>query len=171
LSFQRKEGEALHRDRENLTKLAKIRRAVGELFFSAHFQQMPAPPGGSIVKTEWFQRYDPATIGPFETIVQSWDTASRVSQPSDYSVCTDWGKRGRQLFPLNVYRKKLEYPDLKRAIISQAQAFGANTVLIEDAASGIALIQDLEERWLLSGDCGQATGRQSHAHYWTDRRR
>jgi phage terminase large subunit-like protein len=37
----------------------------------------------------------------------------------------------------------MEYPELRRAIIAQARAFGAATVLIEDAASGASLLQDL----------------------------
>jgi predicted phage terminase large subunit-like protein len=59
-------------------------------------------------------------------------------------VCSTWGKKGKRLFLLNVFRNRLEYPDLKRAVVSQARLFDASTVLIEDAASGIALIQDLK---------------------------
>src|SRR6185437_9999025 len=35
------------------------------------------------------------------------------------------------------------YPDLRRAVLTQAKAFGARIVLIEDAASGASLLQDL----------------------------
>ena len=37
----------------------------------------------------------------------------------------------------------MEYPDLKRLVISQAEAFGANAVLVEDKASGQQILQDL----------------------------
>jgi predicted phage terminase large subunit-like protein len=37
----------------------------------------------------------------------------------------------------------MEYPELKRAVREQAQAFAANVVLIEDKASGTQLIQEL----------------------------
>jgi predicted phage terminase large subunit-like protein len=137
-------GEALHPEREPLQVLDEISRSIGTRFFAAQYLQMPAPPGGSIVKPEWFQRYDVANPPPFDRVVQSWDTASRASEISDFSACTTWGVRGKQFFLLHVLRKRLEYPDLKRAIISQAAAYDASTVLIEDAASGIALIQDLK---------------------------
>lgn len=137
-------GEALHPEREPVALLEAQRIAMGTRLFSAQYLQMPAPPGGSLVKPEWFQRYDSVNPPKFERMIQSWDTASKASQLSDYSVCTTWGKRGRQLFLLHVLRKRLEYPDLKRAIIAQAAMFDANSVLIEDAASGIALIQDLK---------------------------
>jgi predicted phage terminase large subunit-like protein len=37
----------------------------------------------------------------------------------------------------------MEYPELKRTVCEQCQAFGANVVLIEDKASGTQLIQEL----------------------------
>jgi predicted phage terminase large subunit-like protein len=37
----------------------------------------------------------------------------------------------------------LEYPDLKRAVVQQAQTHGATMALIEDKVSGTPLIQDL----------------------------
>ena len=140
----RREGEALHPDREPLAVLEELRVAMGSRMFAAQYLQMPAPPGGSIVKPEWFQRYDPASLPEFDTIFQSWDTASKASQLSDYSVCTTWGRKGRQLYLLHVLRKRLEYPDLKRAVVDQARLFGAMKVLIEDASSGLALAQDLK---------------------------
>jgi predicted phage terminase large subunit-like protein len=141
---QRRAGSALHPERENAEVLDEIRKALGTRFFSAQYLQMPAPPGGSIVRPEWFARFDPVNPPAFDRVIQSWDTASRASELADYSACSTWGKKGKQLFLLNVFRKRLEYPDLKRAVVSQAKLFDASTVLIEDAASGIALIQDLK---------------------------
>jgi predicted phage terminase large subunit-like protein len=42
----------------------------------------------------------------------------------------------------------LAYPDLKRAIREQAEAFSPQTILIEDRASGTQLIQDLTREGL-----------------------
>jgi predicted phage terminase large subunit-like protein len=38
----------------------------------------------------------------------------------------------------------LEYPDLRRAIVSQAQKWNPQAILIEDAASGMSVLQDLQ---------------------------
>jgi predicted phage terminase large subunit-like protein len=141
---RRAEGEALHPDREPLVALELLKVAMGSRMFSAQYLQMPAPPGGSIVKPEWFQRYDPVNTPEFDSIIQSWDTASKGTQLSDYSVCTTWAKKGPQLFLLHVLRKRLEYPDLKRAVVEQARLWNAKKVLVEDASSGQALIQDLK---------------------------
>jgi predicted phage terminase large subunit-like protein len=42
-----------------------------------------------------------------------------------------------------VFRRRLEYPALKRAVCEQQSLFRATEVLIEDKASGTQLIQDL----------------------------
>ncbi len=49
----------------------------------------------------------------------------------------------RKYYLLDVFRQKLNYPDLKRAILEQAKRYGAKNIVIEDKASGTQLIQDL----------------------------
>ena len=102
-----------------------------------------------MVRVEWFARYDPELLDrKFEQIIQSWDTANKPSELADYSVGTTWGFRKEHFYLLNVFRKKLGYPDLKRAVREQHRLFGASTVLIEDKASGTQLIQELVEEGL-----------------------
>jgi predicted phage terminase large subunit-like protein len=142
-SFTRQCGEALHVEREPLSVLEEIRKNMGSYNFEGQYQQSPAPPGGGMVRQDWFRRYA-APPAKFDSIFQSWDTANKMSELNDFSVCTTWGVVGKNLYLLNVLRKRLEYPDLKRAVCSQAQAFSAVTVLIEDKASGTQLIQELK---------------------------
>jgi predicted phage terminase large subunit-like protein len=97
-----------------------------------------------MIKAAWFRSYA-ANEQPdrFDRIVQSWDTANKATELSDFSVCTTWGIKGKDLFLLRVLRKRMEYPELKRAVCEQCEAFGATVVLIEDKASGTQLIQEL----------------------------
>jgi len=60
---------------------------------------------------------------------------------SDYSVCTTWGTKDKNLYLLHVLRRRLEYPEVKRAVREQANRFKARTILIEDKSSGAQLIQ------------------------------
>ncbi len=46
---------------------------------------------------------------------------------------------------LDVFRDRLQFPDLRRKVLELARRFGANALLIEDAASGSQLIQQLRE--------------------------
>lgn len=142
--FERRAGEALHPEREPLEVLNRLREALGEYNFSGQYQQAPAPLGGGLVKTAWFKTYTAADLPPkFEIIFQSWDTANKPTELSDYSVCTTWGLKEKHVYLLHVFRERLGYPELKRAVREQAGAFSPQTLLIEDKASGTQLIQEL----------------------------
>jgi len=144
--FKRREGDALHPEREPLEILRHIRETQGEYNFSGQYQQSPSPLGGGMVKVEWFQTYTSSDVpDKFEVIFQSWDTANKPTELSDYSVCTTWGVKEKHIYLLDVCRKRLGYPDLKRAVGEQAASFLPETILIEDKASGTQLIQDLIE--------------------------
>ncbi len=82
--------------------------------------------------------------GPNDLVVQSWDTASKAGELNDYSVCSTWLIKDQDYFLLDLYRDRLTYPDLKRAIHRLADHYRPDSVLIEDKASGTALIQDLQ---------------------------
>ncbi len=142
--FIRRPGDLLHPAREPQAVLDEIRRATGEYNFAGQYQQSPAPLGGGLVKRRWFKIFDPAAPPRFERVVQSWDTAIKVTELADYSVCTTWGLAGKSAYLIDVFRQKLEYPDLKRAIIEQMQRHCAKVVLIEDKASGQQLLQELK---------------------------
>ena len=142
--FKRRAGEPLHPAREPLEILNHIREALGEYNFAAQYLQNPAPLGGGLVKAEWFKTYAAADVPEkFELILQSWDSANKPSELSDYSVCTTWGIRRKHIYLLHVCRKRLGYPELKRLVREQADAFRPTMILIEDKASGTQLIQEL----------------------------
>jgi predicted phage terminase large subunit-like protein len=141
--FTRRRDELLHPERESRETIKRIRNTLGEYNFAGQYQQAPAPHGGGLVKEIWFNRYDSAVPAQFEQVVQSWDTANKPTELSDYSVCTTWGIRDKHFYLLNVLRKRMDYPSLKRAVREQWQAFEAKVILIEDKASGTQLIQEL----------------------------
>lgn len=140
----RRVGDVLHPEREPLEALRTIRQTVGEYNFAAQYQQSPAPLEGGLVKAAWFKRYKNADLpSRFGQIIQSWDTANTISEMSNYSVCTAWGIKAKNIYLLDVFREKLNYPELKRAVKRLAQAHRATVVLVEDKASGTQLIQEL----------------------------
>jgi len=151
--FRRRAGEALDPQRESLATLNRIRATIGEMNFASQYQQRPAPAGGGMVKAAWFRRYaDEDRPKTFDRIVQSWDTANKPSELADYSVCTTWGLKGPNFYLLNVLRKKLSYPELKRAVIDEDARFSPQAIIIEDKASGTQLIQEL-----IAAGCSRAT--------------
>lgn len=142
--FRRKAGDALHPERESLETLSGMRKTMGEYPFVSQYQQAPAPQGGAMVKKEWLKYYVPEERpAKFERIVQSWDTANKAGELNDYSVCTTWGEKDKHYYLVGVYRRRMEYSDLKRAVREQARFYNADIILIEDKASGTQLIQEL----------------------------
>jgi predicted phage terminase large subunit-like protein len=141
----RRAGEVLQPSLVSLGRLEAQRRAMTEYHFYAQYQQNPQPRAGLIVKREWitfYDRHDPPQN--FEQVVQSWDTANKDSELANYSVCTTWGKTNRNMYLLDVFRRRLNFPELKRAVREQASHHNADLVLIEDKASGTSLIQELK---------------------------
>ncbi len=143
--FNRSAGEALHPEREGLPELEAMRRRIGLYNFASQYQQRPIPVSGNMIKRDWLRFYSPGEAPRAGVrIVQSWDTASKTSELNDYSVCTTWAIDGPNFYLLDVLRRRMNYPDLKRALISHANLYSAEQVLIEDKSSGIQLIQELQ---------------------------
>jgi predicted phage terminase large subunit-like protein len=144
IQFERKAGEVLDAERETLGTLRQLEVQMGVYAFQSQYQQNPTPVGGAIIKTGWLQFFTPSTRPDrFTSTIQSWDTAIKSGEFHDYSVCTTWGVLNGQYYLLDVFRRRLEYPDLRRAVKDLYRKFSPNLVLIEDKGSGSQLIQDL----------------------------
>jgi len=125
--------------------LENLKLQLGSDAFSAQYQQMPVPPGGAMIKRHWIQRYTdlPPQRERF-LILQSWDTANKGGPENDFSVCTTWFvTRNRRWYLIDVYRKRVDYPDLKAAVQSLAARHKAQRVLVEDAGAGTSVVQEL----------------------------
>lgn len=146
LVHHRAPGDLLDPRRLTQATLDELRRKLGHFNFEAQYQQTPIPERGNLIKWDWFQTFEgePHQRSGDE-IVQSWDTAAKSGELNDYSVCTTWLKHGNIYYLLDVLRRKMDYPTLKRTAIGHASAWKAKTVLIEDTVTGTALIQDLRE--------------------------
>jgi len=137
----RREGEALWPDKFPLPLLEQIRQAVGSSIWAALYQQRPAAAEGAMFKRDWWQRY---SVAPQSSrVIQSWDTAFKSGRENDYSVCTTWAQASSGYFLLSLWRGRVEFPELKKRLVDLATEWNANAILVEDAASGQSLIQEL----------------------------
>lgn len=146
-TYIRVPDDVLHPEREPLESLIELRRQLGESKFSAQYQQAPVPPEGALIKAEWFKYFDPTTLDRRDgMIVQSWDTASKSGELHDYSVCTTWcfKRQEKTSYLLDVFRDRLDYPELKRKAIELARQWKVNYLFIEDKGSGTQLLQELK---------------------------
>jgi predicted phage terminase large subunit-like protein len=143
-----RKGEPLCPEREPLPVLRQIELELGKANFAAQYLGNPTPQGGNRVRWEWFGQHeleDPQRE-EFYRIVQSWDTGMTAEPTSDFSVGMCWG-HGLDgcWYLLDLIRERLDFPDLKRRVSGFAQRWQADTVLIENAGSGLPLLQQLRQ--------------------------
>ena len=142
-SYFRKKGELLCDKREGKNEINFLKKELGEYAFSAQYQQNPTNINNGYIKRSWIQRYSKKPN--FNFIYQSWDTAIKTGINNDYSICISWGVTNNAYYLIDVFKRKLNYPDLKNIIVEKHAEFNPNGVIIEDKASGQQLIQDLKQ--------------------------
>jgi len=136
------DGQALWPERYPLDVLENIRASIGSRAFESLYQGEPSIAEGNIIKREWWRYYK---VRPeFKRKIHSWDTAFKSKSSNDYSVCTIWGETDNGFYLLEVLRQRLEFPELKRAVVAAYDRDRPTAVLIEDEASGQSLIQELK---------------------------
>ena len=137
----RRAGEALWPGKFSLADLEQTRKEIGGAAWAALYQQRPAAAEGAVFKREWWPSYlEPPS---FRCILQSWDTAFKSGSENDYSVCTTWGVSRNGYCLLSFWRGRVDFPELKRLVGSLGREWNPSAILVEDAASGQSLIQEL----------------------------
>ena len=145
---KRKAGAVIDDRRETMEDLQRLRKSMGELFFSAQYQQEPLPLAGNLIKAAWFKEYSvvPGSYSHSDIQVISIDTAMKGTPSADFTVATVWQACGENFYLLDLWRERVEYPDLVRAVLRLRAEYLTATFLIEDKGSGTSLIQDLRAK-------------------------
>lgn len=159
---RQKEGELLWPNGLGAKKIKELKVQMGTYNYAGQYQQRPAPEEGGIIKKDWFKWWKKAAPPKTIQVIQSWDTALEGNDHNCWSACTTWGlfeddKKQNQLILLNLWRGKVEFPELRaRAKLLAAdyrdngdidlKADGRHVpdmILVEAKTSGISLIQEL----------------------------
>lgn len=141
---ERRPGDLLCPTRLDQVTLDNKRREMGAAVFNCQYQQNPTAPDGSPLRWEWFGSYDEVEDRRwYQLVVQSWDTGMSADPRSDFSVCTTWGFRDANWSLLDVWRGQVDYPDLKAKALQLVSYWDPDRVLIEDAATGRPLFDEL----------------------------
>lgn len=106
-------GEPLWPEMFGLDALEQIKTTIGAHKFAALYQQRPIPSTGSTFKREWCnKRY--RELPQLKTTVMAVDSAFKTGTSSDFSAIVVYGTDGTNYYAINVYKDRLEYPDLRR---------------------------------------------------------
>ena len=137
-------GESLWPEQWTPAGLEERRREMGSRGFDLAYLGIVRPPEGNIFKKEWWRHY-PAASGPpaRRQIVISLDTAFKTGREHDYSVATVWALCDSGHYLLDMWRNRVAFPQLVKAVTNLAERWKPSDVLIEDAGSGQSLIQEL----------------------------
>ena len=143
----RRPDDVLDEIREPRWVLDNLRQELGSSTFSAQYQQQPVPLEGGLIKRDWLVYYDrPPANGRDVWIVQSWDTAYKPGEYNDYSVCTTWVVKDQDAFLIDVWRARVDFPNLLKMALELRQRHRADIILVEDAGSGTSLIQAMKDK-------------------------
>ena len=151
-------GPALWPEHKSLKDVIELQATTPRDIWEATYQGNPTAPEGVIFKREMFRdtRFDASSAAIKSQVVArfiSWDTANKDKTHNAYTACcvgdlmSDY-----RLFVREVWRDRLQFPDLPPAISSNASRHNRDGklrgVIIEDKASGTSAYQTL----IQSGD-------------------
>ena len=134
----------------SIEELMALREELPNAKWQAQYQQNPVGNESAIVKRDWWKWWEKDEPPSCEFILQSWDTAFEKTQRADYSAGTTWGifsceedNFAPNINLLNTYKKRVEFPDLKRDVLKEYNEYEPDALIVEKKASGAPLIYDL----------------------------
>jgi predicted phage terminase large subunit-like protein len=143
-------GKPLWPEFWSLAELEALREELPNSKWQAQYQQNPVGNESAIIKRDWWQWWEADHPPQCEYILQTWDTAFEKTNRADYSAGTTWGvftndedNGSKNLILLNTYRKRVEYPELKKDVLQEYKDYEPDGVLIEKKATGAPLIYEL----------------------------
>ena len=132
-----------------LEDLETVKASIPPRKWNAQYQQHPTGEESSILKREWWKRWEKTSIPSLEYVIQSYDTAFSKRETADYSAITTWGvfrpnEAGQAgLILLDSKKGRWDFPELKQIALDSYKFWEPETVIIEAKASGMPLTHEL----------------------------
>ena len=146
-----KDGEVSYWSfKETLESLRTLKENSPSVFM-AQYQQQPAPEGGTLIQTKWFQDYTelPEKLTNFRITA---DTAISAKTTADNSVLMLSAESGGNLYILDLIKGRWEMPQLIDNTLNFVAKYKSNYpnslfkgLCIEYKASGQSLVQTLKQ--------------------------
>jgi predicted phage terminase large subunit-like protein len=143
-------GKPLWPEFWSIEELEALHEELPNAKWQAQYQQNPVGNESAIVKRDWWKIWESERPPKCEYILQTWDTAFEKHQRADFSAGTTWGVFYNEedndmpnIILLNTYKKRVEFPELKRDVLAEYREWEPDGLLIEKKASGAPLIYDL----------------------------
>ena len=133
-----------------MEELESVKASLSESKWQAQWQQNPTSEEGSIIKREWWQKWEEDDIPELVHVIQSYDTAFSKKETADFSAITTWGvfyprNKGPHLILVDVEKGRWDFPELKKIALEQYKYWEPESVIIEQKASGTPLTHELRQ--------------------------
>jgi predicted phage terminase large subunit-like protein len=124
--------------------LARLKTELGSQQFAAQYQQRPFDDASAMFKRSGFTRRWSELPPAFEQTVIAVDATFKKSDTADYCVVQCWGSKGRDRFLIEQWRRQSGFSESLTAIKSMIARHPFAKVLIESAANGHAILEELQ---------------------------
>ena len=133
-----------------LEELESVKASLSEAKWQAQWQQNPTSEEGSIIKREWWKKWEEEDIPDLVHVIQSYDTAFSKKETADFSAITTWGvfyppNKGPHLILVDVEKGRWDFPELKKIALEQYKYWEPESVIVEQKASGTPLTHELRQ--------------------------
>lgn len=135
-------------------ELEAIKAEIPVAKWEAQYQQNPTGNEGAIIKRDQWRIWESEKLPMCDYIIQSWDTAFEKNNRADYSACTTWGvfdyaddkgKDQTNIILLDAFKRRMEFPELKKLALELYKQWEPDTLIIEKRAAGAPLIYELRK--------------------------
>jgi predicted phage terminase large subunit-like protein len=141
-------GELLQPDRFPAETLVKLKATLGPYGYAGQCQQHPSPPGGGILKADWWQRWE--TLPPrFDMVIVSVDATFKETTSGSFVVMQLWGTSGPRRYLIGQVRERMDFLATLNKLIEFVAEAGrrVDAIVIEEKANGAAIISMLQTQF------------------------
>lgn len=135
-----------------LPELQKIRNTIAPYLWNAQYMQNPTTEEGALIKKEWWKNWDYDEPPECEYTILSLDAAQEAHNRADFSAITMWGVfykinedtglKVANVILLNAWKARMEFPELKRAMLDEYKEWEPDAFIVEKKSAGSALYQE-----------------------------
>ena len=162
-------GKAVWPEYWNIKELEGVKASLSVGKWNAQWMQNPTAEEGSLIKREWWRKWDRDYIPKLSHVIQSYDTAFLKKETADYSAITTWGvfhesdDAAPNLILLDAVKERLEFPELRKKAKEQYDYWKPESVVVEAKASGLPLTYELRKMGIPVINYTPSKGNDKHA--------
>jgi len=153
------EAKSLWPERWPLEELLKKKAVMAPYLWNAQYQQNPTGEAGALIKAEWWRDWEKEDPPECDYIIMGLDAAQESHNRADFNAFGVWGvfyrdpESGRgepvaNIILLDSWAKRMEYPELKQAMLAEYENWQPDSFVIEKKSNGAVLFQEFRNAGL-----------------------